>query len=93
MENYTKKDVKSDGCVYYYNSKNEYHRLDDPAKEHPNGSKAWCINNKFHRLDGPAVEWGTGEKFWYLKDKYFTKSGHNRMALFFTLEPRRIVLE
>jgi len=65
MENYTKK-VKKPGVLYYYNSKDELHRLDGPAVEGPRKEKQWWVNDKRHREDGPAVEWDTGSKDWFI---------------------------
>jgi len=92
MENYTEKDVYENGDVFYYNSKDELHRTDGPAIEYISGSRAWYINGKSHRLYGPATVYIHGRKYWQLKDKMYTKSEHNILVLFFTLEPRRINL-
>jgi hypothetical protein len=35
----------------------ERHRLDGPAIECEDGSKAWFQNGERHRLDGPAIEY------------------------------------
>ena len=49
----------------WQNKKREYHRLDGPAVEHPNGHKEWWQNGAPHRLDGPAIEYADGGKYWY----------------------------
>jgi hypothetical protein len=92
MENYTTKEINEHGDAYHYNSKRQFHRLDGPAVEYTTGTKAWFINDKYHRLDGPAVEWTTGERNWYLMDRFCKKSVHNRLVLFYVLEPRRIYI-
>jgi hypothetical protein len=90
MENYAKREVGEFGSVFYYNSEGKYHRTDGPAIIWSNGGKSWCINDKRHRLDGPAVEFSDGYKDWWLSDKPYSKSCHNRLYLFFILEPERI---
>jgi hypothetical protein len=40
------------------------HRLDGPAIEHTNGSRAWYVNGQRHRTDGPAVEHANGDRDW-----------------------------
>jgi len=90
MENYTKKEVDDHGNVCYFNSKNQRHRLDGPAIEDASGTKEWWVNNKIHRLDGPAIIWTNGENYWCLNDKLYSRTNHNRLVLFFILEPRRI---
>lgn len=54
--------------IWYLPSKgkNCWHRLDGPAVEYADGSKAWRVNGKLHRLDGPAIEWSDGTKYWYV---------------------------
>jgi hypothetical protein len=42
-----------------------HHRLDGPAIEYSDGSKAWLINGRFHRIDGPAIDQSDGTKEWY----------------------------
>ena len=93
MENYTKKEVNSFGTIRYYNASDKLHRLDGPAVERWDGSKGWHINGKLHRLDGPAVEYSKHfkrHKAWWVKGKEYLKSCHNRLVLFFILEPQRI---
>jgi hypothetical protein len=90
MKNYAKKELGLDGCVYYYNSEDGYHRLDGPAKEYSNGTKAWFINDKCHRLDGPAIVWENGSKGWWFYGRCYFKTRHNRLVLFFMLEPDKI---
>jgi hypothetical protein len=61
--------VDSENTTRWYNDKNQFHRVDGPAIEWANGTKAWYLNDKHHRVDGPAVEWANGTKEWYLNDK------------------------
>ena len=86
------KKISSYGSTFHYNSIGQNHRSDGPAIEWENGGKEWWVNNKIHRLDGPAIIWANGEKDWYYNDKLCLKSEHNRLVLFFVLEPRRIAL-
>ena len=58
MENYNRIEKDKDGTYYYLNGK--YHRLDGPAKKHPNGDKEWWQNGKLSRIDGPAIEYANG---------------------------------
>jgi len=52
---------------YYKNQKMAtLHRLDGPAVEYANGSKAWYVDGVRHRLDGPAIEDTDGSKAWYV---------------------------
>jgi hypothetical protein len=43
MENYTEKEVWAFGEICYYNSKDQFHRIDGPAVEWPNGDNFWYI--------------------------------------------------
>jgi hypothetical protein len=61
--------VDNDKTIHWYNDKDEYHRLDGPAIEYAEGSKAWYVDGKFHRLDGPAFEMADGYKAWYVDDE------------------------
>jgi len=63
------KETDSDGSTYYYNEDNRYHRLDGPAVEYSDGSKAYFVDDKRHRLDGPAIEWSDGYKAYYVDGK------------------------
>ena len=49
----------------WLNSKGELHRLDGPAEEWSNGSKAWYQNGQLHRVDGPAAEGAGGDITWW----------------------------
>jgi hypothetical protein len=42
------------------------HRIDGPAVEYADGSKAWYVDGQRHRLDGPAIECADGYKAWYV---------------------------
>jgi hypothetical protein len=63
------------GFKFYYKDREMtiYHRLDGPAVEWPNGTKAWYVNGKLHRTDGPAVEYIDGRKSWYVDNKHLTE--------------------
>ena len=63
--------------IYWYNDKDEYHRLDGPAFEYADGSKEWFFNGKRHRLDGPAIEWLDDYKEWWVNDKQMTEEEFN----------------
>ena len=57
--------VDEDKNRYWYNDKDQLHRLDGPAIECEDGYKAWLVEGKYHRLDGPAIEWANGDKEWW----------------------------
>lgn len=61
-----RREVDEAGNVWYYNSKNELHRLDGPAIEWADGTKWWYQHDRWHRLDGPANEWVNGFKRWFI---------------------------
>jgi len=94
MENYTIELKDPYGNIRYYNHRYQLHRLDGAAVEWGGreiGYKEWWVNGKRHRLDGPAIAWAI-RKEWFIDGFEYTKSKHNRLVLFFTLEPRRIDL-
>ena len=93
MENYVKREVDKYGTVRYYNSKGDCHRTNGPAVIWADGTKFWYKNGHWHRTNGPAVEYINGHKEWWINDKIYSKSYHNRLYLFYTLEPRIIDLE
>ena len=66
MKNGLITDAYGNKCWY---EKNQRHRIDGPAIEHPNGYKAWYQNGVLHRIDGPAVEWSNGNKEWWVNGK------------------------
>ena len=57
------------------NAERKLHREDGPAREHPDGTKEWCLNGQRHREDGPAVEWPDGTKEWWLNGRRHRKDG------------------
>jgi hypothetical protein len=59
----------------YKNENGRRHRVDGPAVEYVNGTKAWFLNGERHRTDGPAVEWSDGTKFWFLNGKRHRTDG------------------
>ena len=91
MENYKIKQIGAAGHVYYFNFKDQFHRLDGPAVEYATGGKFWYVNGQYHRLNGPAYE-GINAVTWWIKDKIYFKAEHNRLVLFSILEPQRIRL-
>jgi len=68
---------------YYYNSKDELHRLNGPAYiwYHRSGEidrEDYIVNGKRHRLDDPAVIWyyEPGEiksEYYYINNKMYSK--------------------
>jgi len=67
------------------------HRKDGPAVIWADGDKIWFLNDRRHRLDGPAVEYND-MIVWCLLGVEYSKSCHNRLYLFFALEPSRMEL-
>jgi len=61
--------------TYWTNEEGLSHRLNGPAIEWANGSKAWYQNGKYHRTDGPAVEYSGGTKSWYQNGKLHRTDG------------------
>ena len=61
--------IDSAGNKIWRNANGEPHRLDGPAFEYADGSKAWCINGWCHRLDGPAIINANGNKQWWIDGK------------------------
>lgn len=47
--------IDNNGTKYYFNSKNELHRLGGPALEYFSGHLYWFKNHKSHRIGGPAT--------------------------------------
>ena len=47
-----RREVDGDGTVRWFNADNEYHRVDGPAIEYPDGSKKWYLNGK--EVDAPG---------------------------------------
>jgi len=96
VENYTKREVSEFRTVCYYNSVGQIHRTDGPAIIFVNGDKYWMVNEKRHRLNGPAVIWYTDTSSsmpvqeWWINNKEYKKSKHNRLALFYMLEHKRM---
>ena len=59
-------EIDSDGNKIWKDDKGNLHRLDGPAVEYTNGTKAWFVNGKYHRIDGPAIEYAHGTKAWWI---------------------------
>jgi len=62
-DDFTGRCIIRNNVHWYLNSK--HHRIDGPAIEWANGSKAWYLNGEPHRIDGPAVERVDGTKEWW----------------------------
>jgi len=75
-EDYKERCVHEGACMDSYSTIDEYiewgddngnlHRLDGPACEKLDGTKAWWVNGQLHRLDGPAIERADGLKAWWV---------------------------
>lgn len=63
--------------VYYYKN-GLCHRLDGPAMELANGTKAWYQNDRLHRIDRPAIEYSDGTKEWYVRNQDITDWIHQQ---------------
>ena len=61
--------------IEWFNENGEFHRLDGPAREWPDGTKRWYQMGKLHRLDGPAIEYPDGTKQWYQNDQLHRLDG------------------
>jgi hypothetical protein len=61
----------------YHAAPKQLHRIDGPAIEYANGSKAWYVDGKHHRIDGPACEWADGDKEWWIEGEYYTEEDIN----------------
>ena len=61
----------------YRNAEGQLHRIDGPAYEHSNGTKAWYIDGKSHRIDGPAIEYVGGRKEWWIDGEDVTDEVDN----------------
>lgn len=57
------------GDKIWRNKDGKLHRLDGPALESKDGSKAWYQDGLLHRIGGPAIEVFTGDKQWYKNGK------------------------
>lgn len=81
MDNYVRKEKDEFSGIFYYNDKDQYHRLDGPAVEWYDGDKAWYIDGKRHRLDGPAVEYANENKYWFINGQSLTEEEFNKHPL------------
>jgi hypothetical protein len=73
--------ISDEGTICWYNKKGEFHRLDGPAIERADGSKAYYINGKAHRLYGPAIERADGSKEYWIDGKELTEEEFNNRKL------------
>ena len=69
-EYYFENDWKS---KFYFNLKDQIHRIGKPAIEYSNGTKIWKINGKYHRNDGPAYEGININEYYFHNRKYYEK--------------------
>jgi hypothetical protein len=77
MENYTRKEA--DGYLtVFYNSKNQVHRIDGPARIWHNGRVEYWVYDKRHNIDGPAIVCPVGGlQYWILGVNYTKKQYDN----------------
>lgn len=70
------------------------HREDGPALIWDHSIKEWWFYGKKHRIFGPSFvdEGGSEYTEWNINDENYSKTEHNRLVLFFILEPRKITL-
>ena len=61
------------GKKFWYNNKNEYHRLGGLPAVETKYIKEYLENNKRHRINGPAIEWSYGYNEYWIFDKYYNK--------------------
>jgi len=80
-----------DGSKFWYKN-GHWHRTDGPALIFAHGRKCWYVNGQQHRLDGPSIVYETGQISWSINGYIYSKSKHNRLVLFFMLEPGKINL-
>ena len=80
QEQYIK--IDEDGNKFYYKDKamTVIHRLDGPAIEWADGSKAWFVDDECHRIDGPAIEWADGYKAWYVDGNELSEEEFNALT-------------
>ena len=58
-------ETDGDGTRRWHNHLGQFHRIDGPAIESPNGDREWWVEGKRHRDDDlPAVEGSDGYKEW-----------------------------
>ena len=63
------------GGTRYYNDADEYHRIEAPAIEWADGSKAWLINGEYHRIEAPAIEWADGAREYWINGMLHREDG------------------
>jgi len=69
------KEFRNGKSKHFYNSSQELHREDGPAREWASGTKEWYLNGKKHREDGPARISSNGSKEWWLNGKLHREDG------------------
>jgi hypothetical protein len=65
----------SNRITRYYDSTDQFHRVDGPAVTYKNGDRNWYLHGEKHRVDGPAVEYVNGGKEWYLNGERHRTDG------------------
>jgi hypothetical protein len=76
---YTEKEDGVAGTYWYDENDLNFHRIEGPAIEKPNGDKFWFIHGRLHRLDGPAMITLVSDnqyvKYWCVNDNYHRLDG------------------
>lgn len=72
---YHHKNIDTDGSIYYFDEKNQFHREDGPAVKRSDGYEAWYIHGKRHREDGPAITYKDGSIAWCVNDSLHKLDG------------------
>lgn len=67
--------IYANGNKAWLNSKEEYHRLDGPAREDADGDETWFYHGKIHRLGGPARINREGYKAWAQNGRWHRTDG------------------
>ena len=70
---YTKIDVND--CIEYFNSNDQLHNENGPARITPGNARSWYINGVIHRLDGPAYIECKGVYEWFKNGKLHREDG------------------
>jgi len=70
---YTKIDVND--CIEYFNSNDQLHNENGPARITLSNARSWYINGIIHRLDGPAYIECKGVYEWYKNGKLHREDG------------------
>ena len=68
------------GNRFWYNERDEFHRIDGPAIEWNDGTKEWWIKGSQHRMDGPAIEYKNSKQYWLNDNELTTSANCERSA-------------